>query len=220
LYIEYLEELLAENESEIVNYAFVRNRNCALGAFRHIGFSFTLSIDLVNFFDSITANHLKDIVEYNVLNDCLIDGSPKQGLPTSPMLSNIAFLKSDCELIRALRTLSTDIVYTRYADDLIFSFNRIRYLPLIKSIVQSVMSKNGFEIHPKKIKVQSAKNGRRVVTGIAVGEDDIFPTRKLMKKIRAAGHQGRKRSLNGLKECAKCQFPKNWVASAVGNHLD
>jgi hypothetical protein len=204
--LPYLENRLTELDNSNVNYAFEKGKNCVQGALKHIGFKYTLSMDLANFFDSIKREHVSDLIDKNVLDLCLIDDAPKQGLPTSPLIATIAFLKCDEKILNYSKY--NNIVYTRYADDLIFSFNERSNYIKIESLVNSIVDSHNFSINPNKTKLQSYKNGRRIITGIGVDKDKIYPTRKILKKIRAAVHQRHKFSHSGLVEWSKCKLPK------------
>ncbi len=49
-YLPYLEDKLAAFDDTQANYAFVKNKNCVLNALQHLGFNYTLSFDLEDFF--------------------------------------------------------------------------------------------------------------------------------------------------------------------------
>lgn len=204
-----LERIYAEqiNNRSSYAYAFVKKRNCALMAAQHIGFQYTLSLDIENFFDSITRRHLTKFIPRTTLDYCLIDGAPRQGLATSPILSNIAFLPIDELIVDSLERLEIKAIYTRYADDLVFSFNKKESLKPLHQQVELILRIFGFSLNVRKTKLQSASNGRRVITGIGVDGHGIYPTRKTLKKIRAARHQMNVRSLNGLRQWAQCNLP-------------
>jgi hypothetical protein len=206
-HIPFLEHRLNELDTHRVSFAFIKGRNCVLNAVQHIGYQYTLSFDLLSFFDSIQKSHLENLVSDAILQDCFIDGAPRQGLPTSPLISNIAFLSCDNEILTALNSLNIDYRYTRYADDLTFSFNSLGEVCQIKSIVREILKNNGFNINDRKTKFQSIKNGRVIITGVALDKDSIYPTRKTLKKIRAATHQNNQGSLTGLLEWGKCKLP-------------
>lgn len=56
--IPYLEEILLKNDMNKVNYGFVRNRNCVEHAMQHIGYQYTVSMDLESFFESVRKYHV------------------------------------------------------------------------------------------------------------------------------------------------------------------
>lgn len=210
-YLPYLEEKLANLDETQANYAFLKNRNCVLNALQHIGFKYTLSFDLEDFFDSVSADHVSGIISSKVITDCFFDGAPRQGLPTSPLIATIAFLECDKQIVRALKKSNIECVYTRYADDLSISFNTFSNAGKIKFLIAQILSANKFKLNPKKSSFQCIKNGRIVITGIAIDENGLHPTRKTKKKIRAAVHQGNIASTRGLIEWSKCKLPKSWV---------
>ena len=206
--IPYLEKKLSEHDVTNVNYAFEKGKNCVLNSFQHIGYEYTLSMDLVNFFDSVSKSHVSKLLDDEIIELCFIDGAPRQGLPTSPLIATIAFLKCDELICNQLKKYKLDAVYTRYADDLIFSFNTKSDRGKIFTIVSQAVRSCGFEINKPKTKYQNIKNGRIIITGVAIDDKGIYPTRKIKKKIRAAAHQRNEKSLNGLLEWAKCNLPK------------
>lgn len=210
-HLPYLEERIKELDKFDVCYAFVKDKNCALNALRHVGYKYTLSIDISDFFSSITTVHLKGLIKDNIVEDCFIDGAPQQGLPTSPLIANIALIPCDQKIINALKTIEPDCVYTRYADDLIFSFDNIKSAIKIKIFVEQILQAKGFKINSGKTKLQNVKNGRIIINGIGVDETGIYATRKTKKKLRAAIHQFNLRSARGLNEWSKCKLPKRMV---------
>ena len=205
--IPELEQILEKSDVYKVNYAFQKGRNCALNALQHIGYKYTLSIDLEDFFDSISPEHVADLIPDLIVKQCFVDGSPKQGLPTSPIISVIAFLSCDRMIIETLRQLNIIAVYTRYADDLIFSFDDPKDEGKIGFVVKQIIERYGFKINEKKTQLQCLKNGRIVITGIAVDNNGLYATRCTKKKIRASIHQNSESSLTGLSEWAKCKLP-------------
>lgn len=205
--IPELERILEKSDTSKVNYAFQRDKNCALNALQHIGYRYTLSMDLENFFDSISPEHVEGVIPDSIINQCFIDGNPKQGLPTSPIISIIAFLSCDKNIVETLNKLNINAVYTRYADDLIFSFNDQKDEGKIRFVVKQIVEKHGFRINEKKTKLQNSKNGRIIITGMAVDNKGIYATRRTKKKIRAAVHQNNERSVVGLIEWSKCKLP-------------
>ena len=98
-------------------------------------------------------------------------------------------------------------VYTRYADDLVFSFDERRHAGQIETIVRQVLAKFGFEVNERKTTLQDAKNGRIVINGLAIDSHGLHPTRRTKKKARAAAHQQNASSLFGLLEWQKCKLP-------------
>lgn len=92
-----------------------------------------------------------------------------QGAPTSPALANLAAWKLDCRL----KGLSDkfDAVYTRYADDLVFSGGRSfeRRLSDFRVWVLAIVLDEGFMIHHRKTHVMPS-GGRQQVAGVLINE--------------------------------------------------
>jgi len=202
-----LERILTRLDTQCANYAFQPRRNCAQMALQHIGYRYTLSMDLEDFFESVTSAHVERVVPKAIREQCFIDGRAKQGLPTSPILSTIAFLPVDRRIANALVVLGLDVVYTRYADDLVFSFDDAKTAGKIESIVRQFATEGGFRVNECKTKLQDARNGRIVITGIGVDRHGLHATRRTKKKMRAAAHQGNQASLDGLTQWSKCKLP-------------
>lgn len=214
-FLPYLRWLASDSDPAGVNYAFVKHKNAVLNAFQHIGKQYCLSFDLMDFFDTVNRTHVASVISDEILSDCLVDGAPRQGFPTSPLIATIAFYRCDQQIMTALKALQIDCVYTRYADDLMFSFNRMQDAGKIRFLVEQVVTTNGFKLNKRKTRFQSARNGRIVITGVALDKDGVYATRKTRKKLRAATHQGNKASTKGLKEWAMCRLPRALLDSDI-----
>jgi len=164
-------------------------------------------MDLEDFFGCVTPNHVAKIIPESIIQQCFIDGTAKQGLPTSPIIATIAFLPFDKRITNALAKIGIDAVYTRYADDLVFSFQDHNSAGKIKTVVRQIVTDGGFRMNETKTRLQDAKNGRKVITGIAIDHHGLHSTRRTKKKIRAALHQDNQDSLKGLTEWSKCKLP-------------
>ena len=202
-----LQEIHERRDNIGAGYAFLKDRNCALMALQHIGLRYTLSMDLENFFESVTTRHVKGVLPTDLVDRCFINGRLRQGLPTSPVISNIAFIPFDSAIVGALKGLKIDAVYTRYADDLVFSYADVTAGGKIQALVRQIVESGGFKVNERKTRIQSAKNGRIVVAGVALDKSGLHATRKTRRKIRAALHQKKELSAAGLGEWAKCKLP-------------
>ena len=203
-----LQQKLHNEDEDYTVHAFMRGRGPVSNAQKHVGYTYTLSLDLKDFFDSVTVEMVQDYLSEEERELCFIDGIARQGLPTSPLMANLAFLKVD-ELIKsAIAEEGIYTVYTRYADDLIFSFNHEKFASTLEQLVKTIIKENGFTLNDKKTKLQSAKSGHRMITGIGVGERRIYPSRKLKRHIRAAVHQKNREKAFGLLSWAECKEPR------------
>ncbi len=203
-----LQQKIHDADKEYTIHGFIRGRGPVSNAQKHVGYAYTLSFDLKDFFDSVKVEMVKEYLSKEETELCFIDGIARQGLPTSPLIANLAFLKLDKMIKSAIAEEGVYAIYTRYADDLIFSFNQQDFAPRLESIVEQIITDGGFRLNRKKTKLQSAKHGRRIITGIGVDERAIHPSRKLKRRIRAAIHQKNREKAFGLLSWAECREPR------------
>lgn len=172
-------------------HGFVEGRSPVSNARQHLNKQFSLSLDLKDFFDTVNPTLLLNAGVKNILarNACYL-GTAKQGLSSSPAASNCAALPMDKEILGSIS--GKNIIYTRYADDLTFSSDNLQDLLNLRDNILPALIKNcGFIVNNKKTRIQSAKFGRRIITGIAI-DSEIYPTRRQRKNLRAAQHNVRK----------------------------
>lgn len=215
-----------KNVAEALNYAsggfqhgFQPARSPATNALQHVGFSYTLTMDLKDFFDSVTPEMVPENIRFP---ECFPDGAARQGLPTSPALANIAASRMDRDIfsrynlsldseVERIIMLDCDsyapITYTRYADDLTFSSNSFERLDWLRQIVPGIARKHGFEVKESKTHMQWSGAGRRMITGVAVDDKGIHPSRHTKRRLRAALHQRHTAEARGLAEWMKLTLP-------------
>lgn len=203
-YIHYLQVIADSVCPPDVVHGFWPGRSPVTNASYHVGFKYTVNFDLRNFFDTVTISMMGNLLPEYVIHDCFVDGIARQGLPTSPVIANIAAAKMDHDFHNFM--LGRLIVYTRYADDLTFSMNDPAQIDEVKAFVAVTVVKHGFELNEKKTCVQCAKAGRRMVTGVAV-DNEIHATRASKRRLRAARHRKNKMAATGLAEWCKLKFP-------------
>lgn len=201
-----LKKILYTNIDHCRDHAFILNRNCATNAAIHIGKSYILSLDIESFFDSITPTLVKKYISKDIINVTFINNAPRQGLLTSPIISNIAMIDIDIMIIKNLTVLG-DISYSRYADDLTFGFNDSCMHKPIKTKIIDILRSHGLSIKKNKTKFYNTKHDRAIITGIAIDQYFLYPSRKTLKQIRASKHQKNIKSHDGLIEWSKCKSP-------------
>lgn len=193
---------------EQVLHGFTLGKSPVTNAKAHVGYDHTLSFDLEDFFDTVGPQQLRGLLTKEEADKVLLDpGDGKgcramQGLPTSPAVANIAAAAMDRAILQAIHKSGFAIVYTRYADDLTFSFNALPARDWLKQEINSIVSRNGFKINKNKTHFQRAVVGRRVVTGVSVGETDVRAPRDVRRRLRAAMHQA-KREVRGAASSAR-----------------
>jgi hypothetical protein len=188
--------------------AFVRGLSSPLrkNAEAHAGLPYTLRIDFKDFFPSIRPDDLVAAIEGGTTLAKRVLSAEEQtfltqvlfvryrdgllglpiGAPSSPMVSN-AIMRSLDESIQTY-ALSHDFVYTRYADDLIFSTAaKGASKPFLDGLREIV----GKSPHPKltineKKTLFMSRNSRRAITGLIISPDGTLSIgRSLKRRLRA-----------------------------------
>jgi hypothetical protein len=200
--LPFLENLINKYCDKNIVYGFCKNKNIVDNAKNHIEYRFTLNFDLKDFFDSVSIEHLYFLTEEEKeeVKDCFIDGCAYQGLPTSPAIANLAASLMDGEIRRALDEKPYKVVYTRYADDMTFSFHHHFQLDYIQKIVEEIVANHKFVLNCKKTRLQDALYGKREITGVYADYCKVSCPRRIKRKMRAALHNKNKAQYKGLKE--------------------
>ncbi len=149
------------------NYSIVDN------AKKHVGKDLVITIDVKDFFPSITyADVLKVFVYFGYKLDVAhlltklctnANNVLPQGSPASPALSNLVMLRLDKRLGRLAESIGCD--YSRYADDLTFSGHK--NIRTILPLVEIILHEEGLTINHQKTRLQY-KHQRQEVTGLVV----------------------------------------------------
>ena len=185
-------------------HGFMPDRNVVTNAASHVGYQFTLCMDLSDFFDTVTEWHVGNLIDKELLKLVLVDGAARQGLPTSPAVSNIAAAAMDAGILSAMHE---EDVYTRYADDITISSNTWWRIGAYRNLVIERSFAHRFQVNSKKTRMQFASSGRRIITGVAVDDTTVYPTRRVKRKLRAAEHQRHDSSARGLREWCRLKTP-------------
>ncbi len=163
---------------------FVSKRPIVTNASLHLGHKYVLNLDIKDFFDSIKIKKVASVFEELGCNHevafifaqlCTLNGCLVQGANTSPILANLVCIELDKELV--LICQEYDCVYSRYADDITFSGEKV---PTKKSISQC-LEKYDFKLNPDKWKWQ-CRGKAQYVTGLTVFDEEIPRLPKQMKR--------------------------------------
>lgn len=131
-----------------------------------------------------------------------------QGACTSPIISNIILTRLDKRL--SAYCLKNGFKYSRYADDLTFSGEKI--VPI--NFITSIINEEGFKLNKDKIKI-FRENKRQLVTGVVVNKKVKAPKEKhseVRKHLYYASKYGVQDHL------AKCNIKKaNFKEWLLGN---
>lgn len=181
-------EMLRDCQSQVhsVAHGFIKNRSTFTNAQKHTQQKYILHLDIKNFFDSISTSQVKEaLIRLGIADDVAellsklttVNGSLRQGLHTSPDLSNHCLYGIDEKL--AAYAKSHDIVYTRYGDDMTFSGSTKPDLAAIRTIIESP----GFQLNEDKIKFQH-RGSNQYVTGLTVFDEKPRIPRSFKKRLR------------------------------------
>jgi len=192
-------------------HGFIKEKSIVTNAKKHSRKKYVFNIDLNNFFSTITFPRVHGLLiskPYCLNNDvasviahlCTIDGCLPQGAPTSPVLSNMICRSLDRQLRRLARLHRAD--YSRYADDITFSFyapepfvnesivifkaGSGNYFSSAGDILKKIIAKNKFSINESKTRLQD-RFERQTVTGLVVNKKLNVP-RSLIRKTCAIIH--------------------------------
>lgn len=170
---------------------FIKGRGIKRNAQFHLNKRFILCVDIKDFFPSISQKMVFNALS-NVFDDrdltlklsklCTYKRHLPQGAPTSPILSNIVFKDLD-ELFTTFCNTKL-VVYSRYADDLVFSSDTKSSLIEVYSYINEQLIKNGFRINTSKTKYFSGK-GRMTVTGINLNEGKLTISQSVKRSVRS-----------------------------------
>jgi RNA-directed DNA polymerase len=173
------------------SHGFELNKSIVTNAREHVNKKIVLNIDLENFFTNISSPRIIEflIKKFNVseieaikIADILTyKNSLPQGSPSSPVISNFICEKLDFELYKYCRRFN--ITYTRYADDLSFSFSFDKLPKFQVNNIISIIEQNGFKINKAKYRYYY-RNTRQIVTGLVVNEK-VNVKREFYKNLRA-----------------------------------
>jgi hypothetical protein len=219
-FIPYLQATCLLLDQEEIMQGFLPARSPVTNATKHIGFPYSVCFDLQDFFDHVTWSRLRDVssrfngpnfvpINYN-WESMLYGDRAAQGLPTSPLLANIAAVPLDRNILEHVKFTRNNsrlpCVYTRYADDLTISCHSQEDVDYFLDMVPRCCTLRSFSVNEKKTHVQCSTAGRRIITGVAVDDKGVYPTRQMKRKLRAAEHNHSK-SVAGLREWIKTKLP-------------
>jgi hypothetical protein len=176
---------------------FERGRSIVTNAAVHVGSAVVVRMDVRDFFGSTTARRLGRYfrrIGWNaaaaklLTRLCTHDDALPQGAPTSPRLSNLVNLDLDARLFALAG--SRRARYTRYADDITFSFPEEDRAAIADAIgtTKTVLADCGYRLHTKrKLSIRRRHQSQRV-TGLVVNEGVSLP-RRTRRWLRAVAHR-------------------------------
>ncbi|HUP11220.1 MAG TPA: reverse transcriptase family protein, partial [Niastella sp.] len=233
-----LENILNKVAVHPAVHGFALQRSIISNAQPHVAKEVVVNVDVKDFFPSVHYKRVKGLLQqlgYSekiavilallcteaVTEEVAIDGRNyfvqkgnrvlPQGAPTSPAITNILCYQLD----KRLQGLAnkTQCSYTRYADDVTFSFNTpdTNAQQLVWRI-KKVLADEGFTVHPEKIRIMR-KGTHQEVTGVVVNEK-LGLSRKKLRQFRAVLHQLK------TKEAEQLKWGNGNLASAVTGYAN
>lgn len=210
-----LKEWLPLSSTKEPVHGFTNNRSVVTNAKTHSSKKpyFVLNIDLKDFFGSISFYRIRGLllsskfkypyeVATVIAHICCKNAFLPQGAPTSPFLSNLICKSMDSEL--QILAKKNRAVYTRYADDITFSFYQNSKHKISNQIISwssdgaiilgnkllEIIKKNSFTINDSKTRWMN-KYQRMEVTGLTINQ---FPNvkREYINRIRIMLHTWKK----------------------------
>lgn len=210
-----LAKILAPVPVHDAAHGYVAGRSTVTNAAPHVGKAVLIKFDLANFFDTIdywrvvglfasfgyglgdlafrasdddaeVAPTLARLCCYTQRSNQSRIAYTPQGAPTSPAISNLVCRTLDKRLEHLAKKLGGD--YTRYADDLTFSFDNLpsKGVGRFRWWVNQICHQEGFFVREDKFRVIRASQQQRV-TGIVVNERLSIPRRD-RRRFRAIVH--------------------------------
>ena len=177
----------------IFSYGYVKGRSIFDNAIAHMYNDYFIMLDIKDFFPHICLKQLSDKIYYeinltkenqiskkecnDIIESCSINS---RGLPlgfiTSPILSNIYLKEFDCIFYGKLKHMDlSNVIYTRYADDMIISFKSNLKDKLSKTeedivnTVKMLLSRYGLQINSKKTRSYNLNISNHVrITGVNI----------------------------------------------------
>jgi hypothetical protein len=190
-----LRRLLARLPSHPACKGFERGESIATNALVHSQKKIVLRMDLKDFFASTTARRLREYftaIGWNreasdlLARLCTQRGGLPQGAPTSPRLSNLLNYRLDARL--AGMAEKEGAAYTRYADDITFSFETGNAaLRRVIQVTRLVVEEEGYRLHTRRKLHVRRPHHRQIVTGLVVNAGVRLP-RSTRRRLRAAAH--------------------------------
>ena len=175
--------------------AFVRGSSIKKNAKSHANNKYLIRIDLKNFFPSLFFDDFRSHIECwcksqsdpvlrnvyavseLVKKACFFrDEDLPIGYPTSPLIANAVMLEFDKKVEDVVSSIfkDGDVIYTRYADDLVFSSNIKGRCKAIEKIVRDVVSASvrpKIKVNDSKTRYMSRNGGSAIVTGVLIRSD-------------------------------------------------
>lgn len=202
-------------------HGFVKGRSIRTNAETHIGSQVIAGIDIKDFFPSISSKRVYGLLVSKKLGLASevafyvsrLVATPKglpQGAPSSPLISNMICLGMDKQLMHLSHEYHYQ--YTRYADDLTFSFNssfyfyrhfcsdeKLRLPNKLRNAITDFHGTESFKINENK-SFYSFSYSRQLVTGVVCNQKTNIK-REQYRRLRSTLHRLSNEDIEGAMGC-------------------
>lgn len=191
-----LRRLLARLPVHEACHGFERGRSIVSNAAPHAARAVVLRLDVRDFFASTPTRRVRRlfrVVGWDRESAAILtrlttfEGGLPQGAPTSPRLANLVNVRLDARLAGLSRARGAR--YTRYADDLTFSFERDDP-EAVHDVIRAAkrfLRQEGYALHEgRKLRIRRPHQ-RQLVTGLVVNARPALP-RSRRRWLRAVEH--------------------------------
>ena len=204
-------KLLGRLKAHPAAMGFEKGQSIATHARRHAGRAVVVRMDIRDFFATTAETRINAYfrrIGWNaqaaalLTKLCTHQGALPQGAPTSPRLSNLVNYHLDARLAglasrmalayhnpHTMQPGDNSVAYSRYADDMTFSFDRDEH-GLIEGIIHltgMIVHDYGYRLHTKKKLRIMRRHDRQIVTGLVVNVVADLP-RSTRRWLRAVEH--------------------------------
>lgn len=193
-----LRRVLGRLKAHKAAMGFERGRSIVTHARLHAGAAVLVRMDIRDFFPTTRAERVQAYFQAigwspeaaNLLTKlCTYEGHLPQGAPTSPRLSNLVNYGLDARLTGVARKLGA--TYSRYADDLMFSFaaDDRDAIGVAIRVTKLTCAEYGYILHLKQKLSIRRRHQRQAVTGLVVNDGHIRLPREVRRRLRAVRHR-------------------------------
>lgn len=172
----------------------VAGRSALTNARKHARATWILRLDVRDFFPSIGAARIASFLAGSGATREVADmlaalatvpatRALSQGAPASTQIANVICRRLDVRLAGLAAQLGA--VYTRYVDDLTFSWVDKQRANELRTAAPSIIVAEGFRVNRSKTRSLRAP---ATITGYVVGCGDVRPSREARRNLRAAEH--------------------------------
>jgi hypothetical protein len=172
--------------------AFAPGASIARNAQRHAGQAVVATVDLADFFESTSSRRVRAFFVRQswrgealaaLMRLCVYRNGLPQGAATSPCLSNLVNVDLDAALDALARR--SGATYTRYGDDLAFSWPAVHVPSTFRAAVQRELLVTGYQVQPRKGWQIKRAAERPEITGLVLGpRGQLEPSARVRARIR------------------------------------